>query len=94
MSYGLASDGQLQRGKARTAAAAGMTTKKRGSRNGRPNSRFPQGFTTPWEVIASARGFTGILKAGRPQGNPGFLAEEGPIFLTRLVIGSERTARA
>ena len=47
-----------------------------------------QRLTTPVSVIASARGFTGILKAGRPQGNPAFLAEEGPIFLTRLVVGS------
>ena len=47
-----------------------------------------QRLTTPVSVIASARGFTGILKAERPQGNPAFLAEEGPIFLTRLVVGS------
>ena len=46
----------------------------------------------PVNQPAAAR--TGILKAGRPQGNPGFLAEEAPIFLTRLVIGSEWTARA
>ena len=47
-----------------------------------------QRLTTPVSVIASARGFTGILKAERPQGNPAFLAEEGPIFLRRLVVGS------
>ena len=56
--------------------------------------KVSQRFTTPWVVIASARGFSGRLKVGGGPGNPGFLAEEGPIFLTRLVIGSARTARA
>lgn len=39
-----------------------------------------QAFTTRVEVIPRPRGFSGVLKAGGGDGNPVFLAEEGPIY--------------
>jgi hypothetical protein len=53
-----------------------------------------QRFTMHWEVIASAEGLLGILKVGGAPEILGFSRREGPIFLTRLVISSARTARA
>ena len=50
-----------------------------------------QRLTTPVSVIASARGFTGILKAGRPQGNPAFLAEED--HFSEATCGRQRYRR-
>jgi hypothetical protein len=92
MSCDLATDGQVQSG--------GL--EQQPQRNDNEEMALPkwpskfqvsQRFTTPGVVIAGARGFTGILKAGRPQGNPVFLAEEGPIFLRLLVVGSATCAR-
>jgi hypothetical protein len=56
--------------------------------------KVSQRFITLAAVIASAEGLLGFFGSRGGPGNPRFLAEEGPIFLTRLVIGSARTARA